>query len=341
MQRCQSRRRLGRRGVNLVRTSVVALWPAVMVVLGVGCASTGTVDEQLAEPSALFSDGIDAYVSFLNGDRGSVDYEYAVAKCMRERGFEYIPQVDTSPATAMPDQWLDLSEREIAEQYGFGISTTYEQTTVVPANLSDLAVSTPGRSNHVVLDELSEDEWFEWHFAHDGLTDEAGTKFDGCAETATANLTSSQRDFDEFAEQLEDHGARVRSDPDFVAARGVYEECFARGGFGYVDENEAILQLSEDFDELIAGVIAANGYQEIERTDDQGQALVIQVNPVLRGADLDALADMQETETEIATFALNCQEQGDPSIKEVRSRLDSEFVSTNFDLVSRITEQHS
>ena len=85
--------------------------------------------------------------------------ERAIAECMRAEGFEYIPNLTAATFAAAPE--FDLTQREYAEKWGFGITTTMQadgspvDDAPGMASFDDTASQDP---NQAIVEGLSDSE---------------------------------------------------------------------------------------------------------------------------------------------------------------------------------------
>jgi len=311
------------------RWRVVAALAVVVALLG-SCTSANGTD---GNTSITLQDIIDQYRS---GADVSV-VEEAIVKCMLERGFEYLPA--PAPITLRNYAPVDegLSAREYAAEFGFGISTGYQLTTVRPTNamLDDWGIIVNRRTNNDVLDELSVTEAQEWRFAIDGVFD--GTDvIPGCREIANDDALVVRANDDEFDRALQAYEEQFESDQRVIEVRRQVTQCFAEAGFDYSRIEEAHDAHQAEYVAFLQQVKVENPGAVIDLSDGTGSTL-IQLNPQLDERQADVLAALQEAERAAALVADHCGAEGEAQLAEVRLELDAQFIERNSALIESIT----
>ena len=201
----------------------------------------------------------------------------AIAVCMSEQGFEYIP-VDTSAQNAFFEEQLedelDYGSAEWTAKYGFGVTTQrFTQGQVGPDLVAnpynfDTNVDSPADPNQDYIDSLGPNEQEAYFGALYG--NEQGVEWDdslseeenqaaiddyyeneyvptGCEPVAWEEVTESGpggeaqfRAFEEeFGNALEEMEERMTSHPDVVAYRAEVRACVEERGVEYLDQEEA------------------------------------------------------------------------------------------------------
>lgn len=204
------------------------------------------------------------------------EVQEAVAACMAEQGFEYVP-IDTSAQNAFFEEQfndgLEWGSEEWTQKYGFGVSTQrFSQDQVGPdlvGNNYDQGVSDEGGftdPNQDYVASLGENEQNAYYAALYG--DEQGYEWDeslseeeneaamndffeneyvpsGCEPVAYEEIYEDGGQeqwgaFDEaFGGALEEMEERFESHPDVVAYRADVQACVEERGLEYLTENDA------------------------------------------------------------------------------------------------------
>lgn len=307
------------------------------VLLLANCADPATEAETPGQSGGTFEKAVNAYVQHINSPlKGSIGFEESVASCMLQRGFEYVPEVTKLSPTSSHTPRTDLTGAEFANVWGFGISTSYEQTTQRPSQemMDKFDAATSGlRSNQQIRAELSAEGQFEWDFALSGITGDDGVKTDGCAEIAADELGMAPIEVFDFESVLDEYTARLNADPGVVQAREDYSRCFVDLGFGYSDDLEAHVSILNKLDNILAAAArdGANA-NDVKLADD----VVVRLNPELTGKHADDLAKLQDHEREVAAGHHGCLNTGSPSLEELKARIEREFTEEHSDLIHRV-----
>ena len=137
------------------RAAVTVAAAASLALALTACSGSGK-DSADPEPSAsgpISSLLNDVFASLNNEEAMAAQAkktEEAVAACMRGKGWEYTPRTSGSMVYNVEDLRGGLSEEEYAKQYGYGIASQPESTTVEPSG--------PPDPNMTYLESLDEKE---------------------------------------------------------------------------------------------------------------------------------------------------------------------------------------
>ncbi len=203
----------------------------------------------------------------------------AIATCMREQGFEYLP-IDTAAQQAFWEEQtngdLEWGTDEWTEKYGFGITTQrFSQSQVGPdlvgSNWDTTDQEGPPDPNQEYLDSLSDVERGAYSEALYGggedyvvpiweeegrePTDEEMQAYDeeyqanynptGCEPVAYEEIYNSGGEADyetfdaEFGDALQEMEQRMESNPDVIAYRDIIRACVEETGAEFITEQEA------------------------------------------------------------------------------------------------------
>lgn len=250
-------------------------------------------------PSDLPLDELRAAIGTATTDRrheASVAFEEALAACMHEQGFEYVPEARTA-AQDLPAE----DARDFAQRWGYGISTA------PTASAEPTSVPTPQMS------AAEEEAYNAAMFGDWGTSDGEGAAdgevgSGGCWEIANAARRTEPDTPAEavaLADDLELLEKRIAVDPRVLERNRDWSDCMAEAGF------------------------------EIDTPADAAQAAITAGQEVVAAADdptaPDVLSQVQDTERLIAVTDLDCQESVDlePVLRRVRAEYEREFVAAH------------
>ena len=244
--------------MSIPRTTltVPALLGAVLVFAG--CASSPAPD---ATPSG--DSPLTPYLAALFGaaadpnstDKGLAEQqkkqEAFLATCMKEKGFDYIPNVspESTANLAAGDDWKP-DDRSWVAQNGYGMFRAFEQMTTPTQADPD--------PNATYLESLSETERRAWEDALYGAlaSEDAPQEYDptkaGCMGEA---LQQAGADSDEFADLCEAATAlqqEMTSAPEAKQADSEWSACMATAGYSdLTTQREASMNISQRWIDLL------------------------------------------------------------------------------------------
>ncbi|MEN8041956.1 MAG: hypothetical protein ABFR95_10685 [Actinomycetota bacterium] len=251
-----------------MRTFIVAL---VLVLFAAGCGTEdGTGDDEEASsgeptlqdfiPGAFAYDEEDAEQQFQEQERLAQE---AIAKCMADEGFEYIPYVQNQDFGGFsgPD-----SQEEFVAQYGFGVSTMLlEEQQFSEEDYEEERAKDP---NNAIAEALSESEREAYYAAlhgpppeidHESMTEEEIQEFyesyqpTGCYNSAYEDLYNNEAQMafqEQFGSALEDMYRGLENDPRLQEMESNWSACMAESGYEFKDENDAHIFLLRRLEEV-------------------------------------------------------------------------------------------
>jgi hypothetical protein len=249
--------------------------------------------------------------------------ENLIRDCMKGQGFDYVPQDPTAQEAALLGGQT-MSKDDFEKQYGYGITTLYEQRR-------KLAVAGP---NKAIRDSLSEPDRKAYDKALHG-DDPTATFFDaldsgdfsrlgGCLETATDQVFGGADVVETLSAKLDELDEKMRADARMVKAVREWSACMRTQGFDGLEEQEEVdAVLKEKLEEIVGppGDLAnADGAE----------------------ADYDkaALAALQKEEVAMVKADIECEEQHVADVEEkVTEEYEETFREENSGLLSRVPKQ--
>lgn len=248
----------------------------------------------------------------------------ALARCMNEEGFDYVPYVipyrftwQGRGATIVSAQTpgSSLPADQFAKQYGYGISTMDDSTNKQQTNPNDAIVDAMSAAERVAYYHalygpdvaLQKDG----RVAHKELTigdsscyQKASNEAFGDPTTATTNPVMNA-----FGPLLEAMGAltqRELADPRMVAAMQEWIDCMATAGYpGYTDLNQPRQDVSDRTTKVMGSAKDASK------------------------ADPDELAAVRAFEIAVATADLECHVSFDATFRTVQIDVEQAFVDAH------------
>lgn len=267
---------------------------AVVAVTGVsalvGCSSRTAEVALVAEPSL---------VQRVLGDGGSWDrrraeVEAAVAACMDDAGWAYVP-------VPVPET---LPAEEFQRRYGYGV------TTFVGGAAEESPDASADDPNVPYVNSLSDEDRMRWYDALYGPAPDPGAapaEPGGCQAWAVRSVYGDAF-FDDrtITARLEELEARIARDPRIRTAQQGWRSCMGRRGYDVDDPDAIVAGLQARLDALGAEAVALGS---------------------------DALRLLQKDELAIAAADLACHaEHVAPVEAEVRRELEARFLDENPDL---------
>jgi hypothetical protein len=235
--------------------------------------------------------------------------ESGIAACMTENGFEYVAVDFNTVRNAMEadKSRTPLTEKEFAEQHGFGISTLNAEFEV--PQLADEAYPVRiglGEQNVQIFNNLSATDQQAYNRTLFGENTEAtfavtleGEDFSrtgGCTRTAVEQVFTTEQ---LSATYLNPRDARYEEEPRMIAAVEDYVACVREKGYDYGNPDEVESDIQARFDDITEGA-------PIDTLSDDAKA---------------ALAELQEEERAVAVVSFDCEES---TIHPVQEQLDNE-----------------
>jgi len=326
-----------------------------LALVGTACGGAGnqnasvTAEDLNSTPLAEFFDT--ASFSSEEGQQELADQsakaEAAVAECMRKAGFDYEVTDNFSVTYEEGGYFDDPLDREYVDEFGFGISTKFEDELEQADELG--GTSDP---NAAIYQELSETEREAYDLAlfgssfneavdeseivegeSDIVVDE-GFEFDpaeaGCSGQAFAELDGAfageiDQGLDEAFEQLDE---RIMADPRIVEANADWSSCMAEAGYEYDTVDELYEDVAERMNPIYDAVFGgAEGGEEGagDGPDEDPGDLSFEAPELSEDAAAD-LSEIQRFELDVAGANFDCQGPRLAAEVEVRNELEGSFV---------------
>lgn len=254
--------------------------------------------------------------------------EDAIAKCMRDQGFRYVPVPPEANAKDKFAEAFQLPPDKFAEQYGYGISTI------------DFSKADSEDPNSKIRDALSAKAQAAYDKALNGQQQSPqssdggsakvtnGGGIGGCRAKALDEVygagtaagkgegkAQEMRRFDSLFQDLETLRKRIADDPKVVEAAKTWADCMADAKqTGLNKPDDAREKVMQKFNQLL-------GVQP-------GQKKGISIGPdSLKNIDPAKLADVRKYELAVAKADYDCRQKGyDQTYKDVQYAAEREFI---------------
>lgn len=358
------------RGRSTVRGLMATV--AALTLITAACGSgdgteTGSDGGQVSSPIAEYlgmpdfsGDPADAQAQAVAQERAR---QQAIAACMKEQGFEYVPMDPSENMFFGGEEGLEPGSDEWVAKYGFGITTMrFSQEQVGPdliGHTYDEMFSPDDDPNHAILEAMSESERRAYQEALYG-GDDFGPQFDeslteeemeaqfeelgpeafmpgGCEGESMAN-DPSQAFYFEFNDELDDMWKRIQNDPRIVAAEEEIGRCVADKGHQYDGMENLYQQFESDLNQIETELWGGDFGPDISEDElasmSEAELEVAFQPPELSDESRALLADLQAEELALAQAVNECgggfagQEE---LYNEVRVEYEQEFLDTHAD----------
>lgn len=285
--------------------------------------------------------------------------EAEVQSCMRNQGFEYqLPDVDTALFIGLAGGDKDLPKDEYAAQYGFGITTTFDEqldsfTQIDESNMDP---------NQAAMMEMSDGERAAFEGALYGqqpdFDPESGLPIDpetgeptddfsifleggGCYNQAQTEVFGDFSVLMGLTDEFEELEARYEADPRIAELHGEWATCMAEAGYSYETPGEMEDDIWNQFQPIQQTLwTAPDGFDEL--SDDQlaqlesgelsPEELGLNTGPPTLSAENElALAELQELERAVAVADVECTGDRDEEALEIRYEYERTFIEENGD----------
>lgn len=260
------------------------------------------------------------------GDEGirlrQANSENLVRDCMKAQGFDYVP-VDPNAQQAALTGAQGMSEADFEKQYGYGITTLYEQRR-------QLAIAGP---NKTIRDSLSEPDRKAYDKALHG-DDPTATFYDavdtgdfsrlgGCLKTATEQVFGGADVLTGLSAKLDELDEKIRADAKMVKAVKEWSACMREAGFDGLEEQEEVDEvLAQKLEEIVGSP---------EEAAETGAAPEY---------DKAALAALQQEEVAMVAADIECEEEHVEDVEEeVTAEYEADFREENTSLLSKVPKQ--
>jgi len=268
--------------------------------------------------------------------------EDAIASCMKDQGFRYIP---VPPEANPKDKFAEafrLPPDKFAEQYGYGISTidfseadSEDPNTEIRNALSDRAKAAYDKALNGQPQQQSSDAGTKVVGGGPGIGGCRAKAIDqvyGAGTAAKKGQTGAQemRRFDSLFRDLEALRKRITDDPKVVEAARAWSDCMADAKqTGLTKPDDAREKVAQKFNQLL-------GIQP-------GQKKEISIGPdSLKNVDPAKLAEVRRYELAVAKADYDCRQKGyDKTYKEVQYAAEREFIQDHKTILEQFKDANA
>jgi hypothetical protein len=299
----RSRRAISGTAAAIVVATVIGLSGCGGSSGGDDAASGATVDEQVG----------------LEGDailERQARAETLIRDCMKTQGFDYVP-VDPVAQQAALTGSRNLTEEEFNRQFGYGITTLYEQRL-------EQATTGPNARIRAALGPVDQAAYDRALYGDDPTatfavaldTGDFG-RLGGCLKQATERVFGGTKLLESLTSRLDDLDERILADARMVDAVKDWSNCMRTAGYEVSAQDEVDEMLQSRLEEIVGPLGDSDGpLSESQRA---------------------ALRTLQREEVAMVQQDINCEEQHITAVEErVRAGYEQEFQSRNAALLRQV-----
>ena len=203
---------------------------------GGGAKETPSVEEQLGVDSAG-----------LLKRQGQV--ENLIRDCMRSEGFQYVPVDPAAQRAALAGS--SLTEEEFERQYGYGLTTLYEQRRQLAAGGPNLPIRNAlSPAQRTAYDRALFGANFGATF--DVAADQGDySQLGGCTKKAAEGAFGGPEVLQSITARLDELEARILADPRMVKAVAKWSGCMRLAGYELADPDQVDVVLQRKLDQIV------------------------------------------------------------------------------------------
>lgn len=249
--------------------------------------------------------------------------ENLMRDCMKTQGFDYVPQDPAAQEAALLDG-REMSKEDFEKQYGYGITTLYEQR-------HKQAVAGPNKAIRDSLSEADRKAYDKSLYGDDAtatFVDAIDTgdysRLGGCIKVATDKVFGGADVLEGLSAKLDELDEKMRADSRMVKAVQEWSACMREKGFDRLAEQEDVdAVLEKKLEEIVGSPGDGTSADGAEADYDKA-----------------ALAALQKEEVAIVTADIECEEE---HVEEVENKVALEyeqaFREENGALISKVPKQ--
>jgi hypothetical protein len=278
----------------------------VAVLMIAGCGSDGGSDsggQSVEEELGFETAGI---------LQRQVKAENLIRDCMAAKGFEYVPVDPVAQQADLVGQ-TGLSDEDFEAQFGYGLTTLYEQRKQFVDGPNEAIRNSLTESERVAYDQTlyGDDTTATFSIA---LDTGDYSRLGGCVKEATAEVFGGVEVLQSLQEQLDALDERIIADTRMVEAISNWSACMREAGFELPEPEQVDVVLLSKLEAIVGPAGSEN--------PDYDRA---------------ALAELQQEEVTMVAADLDCEEEHIiPVEEEVRVEYETAFREENADLLSKV-----
>lgn len=247
--------------------------------------------------------------------------ENLIRDCMKGEGFEYVPVDPAAQRAALVGQ-AGMSMEDFEKQFGYGITTLYEQ------RLQQTAVG-PNKAIRDALEEAGRAAYDRVLYGEDptatfavALDSGDFTRLGGCVKQATGEVFGGTAVLQTLQTKLDEVDEKIFADPEMVKALGQWSGCMREAGYDGLSEPDQVDGVLERKLEAVVG------------PPQERKALAAQEEPTY---DRQALAALQRDEVAMVAADTGCEQRRVARVEQkVSAKYYKEFREENADLLARV-----
>ncbi len=274
-----------------------------------GCGGGGDEDEEGDESESVDEElGLESEDILVRQARA----ENVIRDCMKEAGFDYVPVDPVAEQTDLVGQ-SGLSEEDFVAQYGYGITTLYEERKQLASGPNKDIRDSLSASDQVAYDQTLYGNDVSATFAVAVDTGDF-SGLGGCVKEATDEVFGGAEVVQSLQDKLAELDARIAADPRMAEAIAEWSACMKEAGFELAEPQQVDAVLLADLEEIV-------GSPGNENPD----------------YDTAALAALQAEEVAMVTADVECEEEHITEVEdEVQVEYEAAFREENADLLSKV-----
>lgn len=290
---------------------------AAMVLVASALAGCGSDDKESNASVVL-----DEQVGF-DGDavvERQARAENLIRDCMQKQGFDYVPVDPRAQQTDLVGA-RGLSEEEFNEQFGYGITTLFEERL-------QQAVSGPNQDYYASLSAAEQTAYDRALYGEDktatfavALDTGDFTKLGGCLKEATTEVFGGPELVADLTAKLDELDEQILADQRVFDVVEKWSECMRDAGYDLAEQDEVDVLLENQLEAIV-------GPLETLTATPPG------AEPAYDVQELEAL---QQQEIEMVKADIACEEKHITEVEEkVRAEYEREFREKNTALLEKV-----
>lgn len=300
--------------VRPVAAAVVGL--AVGLVIALGACGGGSGGDR--QSSATLDEQVG-----LEGDailQRQARAEALIRDCMKAQGFDYVPVDPVAQRAALVGS-RSMSEEEFNQQFGYGITTLYEQRLQQASTGPNERIRAAlGPADQVAYDRALYGDDPTATFAV-ALDTGDFTRLGGCLKQATERVFGGASLLETITSKLDDLDERILADARMVDAVKGWSRCMQQAGYDF--------SAQDDVDETLKS--------ELEAIVGPPDATTATPGGTLPESERAALQSLQREEVVMVRNDIECEKKHITAVEEkVRAEYERDFQSRNAALLKQV-----
>lgn len=247
--------------------------------------------------------------------------ENLIRDCMKAQGFDYVP-VDPAAQQAALVGSRKLSEDEFHQQYGYGMTTLYEQRL-------QQAIAGPNARIRAALGPVDQVAYDRSLYGDDptatfavALDTGDFTRLGGCLRQATTKVFGGASQLQTLTSKLDALDESILADSRVVDAIKDWSACMNKAGYDFTSQEDVDTTLQSRLEAIIG----------------PSDATTATPSATVPEADREALQALQQEEVVMVKDDIACEEKYVATVEEkVRAEYEREFQSRNAALLKQVS----